>query len=75
MVVTGISDSHVRGAAKAAAGDPSAEPPMTAADRLDPEDFKLLLDASPAGVFRTGPDGNVIHAGGRLFQVARLAGA
>src|SRR3546814_20874309 len=38
-------------------------------------DLKLLVDASPGGVFRSGPDGNVIYAGGRLYERAGIAGA
>ena len=38
-------------------------------------DLKLLVDASPGGVFRSGPDGRVIYAGGRLYERAGLSGA
>ena len=49
--------------------------PESPARPVDVDEIALLLDESPAGVYRSGPDGNVIYAGGRLFQRAGLAGA
>jgi PAS domain S-box-containing protein len=66
--------------APAASGDlpgpasPGPDSPGPNSSGPDFQDFKLLLDASPAGVFRTGPDGGVVLAGGRLYQRAGMAG-
>ncbi|GIK97654.1 MAG: hypothetical protein BroJett029_18630 [Alphaproteobacteria bacterium] len=41
---------------------------------LDSAGFEELLEASQAGIFRTGPNGEIVYAAGALFKRVGLAG-
>ncbi len=76
MAVTGRPDT-APGTSRGRDETTSSPATSGAAGGIDvaPSDLKLLVDASPGGVFRSGPDGRVIYAGGRLYEGAGLSGA
>jgi PAS domain S-box-containing protein len=78
MAVTGRPD---RGSDASSGLDEAASPAaatgagVATGIEVGSADLKLLVDAVPGGVFRSGPDGRVIYAGGRLYLRAGLSGA
>ena len=70
--MTGNIDSHVQPRPDSRQADTRA--PTGRARSLDSDELERLLDASPAGIFRTDADGQIIYAAGALYRMLGLDG-